>query len=68
MDKGFHAATVDEYAEGFRKALTMSPEATLAMRQRARRSAERFTDHVFAESWLKNMDKLVRLQIERTKK
>lgn len=38
------------------------------MRLRARRSAERFTDRVFAESWLKNMDKLVRLQIERTKK
>jgi alpha-1,2-mannosyltransferase len=38
------------------------------MRQRARRSAQRFTDRVFAESWLKNMDKLVRLQVERTKK
>ncbi|KAF3052415.1 asparagine-linked glycosylation protein [Didymella keratinophila] len=64
---GFHATTADEYAEGFRKALTLSPEETLAMRHRARKSAERFTDQVFAERWLKNMDKLVKLQVERTK-
>ena len=67
MNIGFHATTADEYAEGFRKALTLSPEETLTMRQRARKSAERFTDQVFAERWLKNMDKLVKLQIERAK-
>ncbi|XPT00975.1 GDP-Man:Man(3)GlcNAc(2)-PP-dolichol alpha-1,2-mannosyltransferase [Ascochyta lentis] len=64
---GFHATTADEYAEGFRKALTLSPKETLAMRQRARNSAERFTDRGFAEKWLRNMDKLVKLQVERTK-
>jgi alpha-1,2-mannosyltransferase len=66
MFLGFHATTADEYAEGFRKALTLSLEETIAMRQRARKSAERFTDQVFAERWLKNMDKLVQLQVERT--
>lgn len=65
---GFHASTKEEYAEGFRKALTLSPQETLAMRQRARKSAERFTDRTFAESWLKNMELLVALQIQRTRK
>jgi alpha-1,2-mannosyltransferase len=37
------------------------------MRQRARKSAERFTDRGFAEKWLRNMDKLVKLQVDRTK-
>lgn len=67
-DLGFHATTADEYAEGFRKALTLSPKETLAMRQRARKSAERFTDRTFAERWLINMAKLVTLRIERHKK
>ncbi|KAH9881635.1 asparagine-linked glycosylation protein [Plenodomus lingam] len=65
---GFHASTEDEYAEGFRKALTLSPEETLAMRHRARKSAERFTDRGFAESWLKNMEVLVALQIQQARK
>ncbi|KAG9204470.1 asparagine-linked glycosylation protein [Epicoccum nigrum] len=65
---GFHATTADEYAEGFRKALTLSPQETLAMRQRARKSAGRFTDREFAEAWLRNMGKLVKLQVERTGK
>jgi alpha-1,2-mannosyltransferase len=38
------------------------------MRQRARRSAERFTDQVFADKWLSNAEKLVALEIERTSK
>jgi alpha-1,2-mannosyltransferase len=37
------------------------------MRRRARKSAERFTDRGFADKWLANMDKLVALQVERTK-
>ncbi|CAO2658742.1 Nn.00g064650.m01.CDS01 [Neocucurbitaria sp. VM-36] len=64
---GFHATTVDQYAEGFRKALALSPQETLAMRHRARKSAERFTDRGFADKWLKNMEKLVALQLERRK-
>jgi alpha-1,2-mannosyltransferase len=38
------------------------------MRHRARKSAERFTDLGFAEKWLTNMEKLVALQVERSKK
>ena len=68
ISPGFHATTVEQYAEGFRKALTLSPKETLAMRHRARKSAERFTDRGFAEKWLKNMEKLVALQVERSKR
>ncbi|KAF1921764.1 hypothetical protein BDU57DRAFT_437318 [Ampelomyces quisqualis] len=63
---GFHATTVQEYADGFRKALSLSSLETLAMRHRARKSAERFTDRGFAEKWLANMEKLVALQVART--
>ncbi|KAL1612402.1 asparagine-linked glycosylation protein [Paraconiothyrium brasiliense] len=65
---GFHASTAEEYAEGFRKALSLSRGETLAMRKRARKSAERFTDRGFAEKWLSNMDRLVRLQVARNNK
>jgi alpha-1,2-mannosyltransferase len=68
FDTGFHASTADEYAEGFRKALSLSRAETLAMRKRARKSAERFTDRGFAEKWLSNMDRLVRLQVARKDK
>lgn len=37
------------------------------MRQRARKSAERFTDRGFAENWLKNMEVLVALELQRSK-
>ncbi|KAH6639750.1 hypothetical protein C7974DRAFT_389126 [Boeremia exigua] len=65
---GFHATTVEDYADGFSKALSLSPQDTLAMRLRARKSAGRFTDAAFAEKWLRNMDKLVRLQVQRASK
>jgi alpha-1,2-mannosyltransferase len=65
---GFHATTSDEYADGFRKALSLAPQETLAMRHRARKSAERFTDRGFADQWLTNMEKLVSLQISMRKK
>ncbi|KAF1849928.1 glycosyltransferase family 4 protein [Cucurbitaria berberidis CBS 394.84] len=64
---GFHATTVEQYAEGFRKAFSLSPTETLAMRHRAQKSAERFTDRGFAEKWLKNMETLVALQVERAR-
>jgi alpha-1,2-mannosyltransferase len=65
---GFHATTVQEYADGFRKALTLSPQETLDMRRRARKSAERFTDQTFVDKWVKNAERLVALQIQRTSK
>jgi alpha-1,2-mannosyltransferase len=63
--EGFHATTAEQYAEGFRKALTLSPEETLAMRLRARKSSERFTDATFDGKWLETAEKLVTLQIKR---
>ncbi|RMZ69440.1 alpha-12-mannosyltransferase ALG11 [Pyrenophora seminiperda CCB06] len=35
-----------------------------AMRQRARKSSERFTDKGFADKWLQNAEKLVALQVQ----
>ncbi|KAF2035490.1 UDP-Glycosyltransferase/glycogen phosphorylase [Setomelanomma holmii] len=64
---GFHATTAKEYAEGFRKALTMPLAETIEMRRRARKSAHRFTDLSFADKWLVNMEKLVSLRTDRAK-
>ncbi|CAG7853005.1 GDP-Man:Man(3)GlcNAc(2)-PP-Dol alpha-1,2-mannosyltransferase; AltName: Full=Asparagine-linked glycosylation protein 11 homolog; AltName: Full=Glycolipid 2-alpha-mannosyltransferase [Serendipita indica DSM 11827] len=44
---GFHAVTVDEFATQLHKALTLPPEEALAMRERARRSSERFSTTAF---------------------
>jgi alpha-1,2-mannosyltransferase len=65
LPTGFHASTVEEYAEGFRKALSLSPEEMMSMRLRARKSAQRFTDGIFAKHWLRHMDELVQLQVSR---
>lgn len=61
---GFLASTVEEYAAAFEKALSMSPEDTVAMRLRARKSAKRFSEEVFAERWVEHMERLVGLQTE----
>ena len=58
---GFHATTKEEFAEGFRKAFDMGPEDTARMRAAARKSAERFTEKVFAEKWVGEMRKLLEL-------
>lgn len=55
--QGFHATTSTEYAEAFEKALSL-PDP-LAVRQRARISAKRFTEEAFAKSWITQMEKLV---------
>lgn len=62
---GFHATTPTEFAQGFEAALSLPPEAKLAMRKRARRSAKRFTEEEFAKDWIIQMEKLVALQIQR---
>ncbi|CAN8103357.1 unnamed protein product [Discula destructiva] len=54
---GFHASTVEEFAEGFEQALSV-PDP-IAMRIRARRSAKRFGEVEFQRKWLLEMDKLV---------
>jgi alpha-1,2-mannosyltransferase len=59
---GFHASTSAEYAAAFVKALDLSPSGTLEMRLRARKSARRFSEEVFARQWILNMERLVALQ------
>ena len=56
---GFHATTAEEFAEAYGKALS-TPDR-LAMRLRARKSAQRFTEEAFARTWLVEMDRLVAL-------
>ena len=59
---GFHASTEAEYAEGFTKALMMGDEETKAMRRRARVSSRRFTEKAFAERWVVQLERLIKLQ------
>ncbi|RYP12132.1 hypothetical protein DL767_011468 [Monosporascus sp. MG133] len=59
---GFHATTASEFAEGFEKALSL-PDP-LAVRQRARTSARRFSEEEFARKWLAQMEKLVTLSLK----
>ncbi|CAI6097104.1 unnamed protein product [Clonostachys chloroleuca] len=56
---GFHATSVEEFAEGYEKALSL-PDP-LAVRLRARKSAKRFTEEEFARQWLIHLDRLVAL-------
>ncbi|KAL2260986.1 hypothetical protein VTK26DRAFT_4832 [Humicola hyalothermophila] len=54
---GFHATTATEFAQAFEKALGL-PDP-YAVRQRARKSAKRFTEEEFARRWIEQMERLV---------
>ncbi|KAM0282979.1 hypothetical protein ACHAQH_002790 [Verticillium albo-atrum] len=54
---GFHATTATEFAQGFEKALTVKD--TLAFRRRAVKSAQRFTEQAFVDSWNKHLESLL---------
>ncbi|KAK6440600.1 asparagine-linked glycosylation protein [Oleoguttula sp. CCFEE 5521] len=58
---GFHASTVEQFSAAFAKALELSPEDALALRLRARQSATRFSEEVFRDAWLEQLDHLVAL-------
>lgn len=58
---GFHATSSAAFAQAFEKALSMSPDETLAMRRRARASAQRFTEQEFTRRWLAHVEGLVDL-------
>ena len=60
---GFHASTATEYAAAFANALSLSSAETLAMRHRARASANRFTEEAFAARWEKYMETLIEMQL-----
>jgi alpha-1,2-mannosyltransferase len=60
ITSGFHATTTSEFAAAFEEALSL--EDKLAMRRRARISAQRFTEEEFSKGWVRQMEKLVVLQ------
>ncbi|KAI2622583.1 glycosyltransferase family 4 protein [Xylaria nigripes] len=61
LPTGYHATTATEYAEGFERAFG-SPDP-LAVRLRARKSAQRFTEEEFSRRWLTQLQKLVEMKI-----
>ena len=62
MCTGYHASTESEYAHSFAEALSMTEEATAAMRKRARVSSKRFTEEMFAAKWVEQLGKLIEIQ------
>ncbi|KAL2132378.1 hypothetical protein VTI74DRAFT_3888 [Chaetomium olivicolor] len=60
---GFHATTATEFAQGFKKALSL-PDPYV-VRRRARQSAKRFTEEEFARRWTDQMERLVVLRVKR---
>ncbi|KAI5840801.1 hypothetical protein DFP73DRAFT_557907 [Morchella snyderi] len=62
---GWHAETAEQFAEAYRKALELPVADVLAMRSRARESAQRFSEEVFADRWLVGLEELVALHMKR---
>jgi alpha-1,2-mannosyltransferase len=56
---GFRAETEEQFAASFEAALALPEAEKVAMRQRARRSALRFTEEEFSRKWLDQVQKLV---------
>lgn len=62
---GFRATTETEFAAAFEAALSLPESEKVAMRLRARRSAQRFAEEEFVRKWLVEMGKLVELRVQR---
>lgn len=56
---GFRATSEDEFAAAFEAALVLPSEEKLAMRERARRSAQRFNEDEFSRKWLGELARLM---------
>jgi alpha-1,2-mannosyltransferase len=56
---GFRAETEEQFAASFEAALALPEAEKIAMRQRARRSALRFSEEEFSRKWLDQVQKLV---------
>ncbi|KAK6498052.1 asparagine-linked glycosylation protein [Arthrobotrys conoides] len=65
---GYHATTADEFAQGFKEALSLSDDDTVAMRERARESSLRFSEEIFEEQWNSVMDTLLGLLDDKKRK
>ncbi|TKA44505.1 hypothetical protein B0A49_13349 [Cryomyces minteri] len=59
---GFRATDAASFALAFSQALALPPQDRLAMRRRARVSAKRFGEAVFARRWVGQMERLVELR------
>ncbi|KAJ5748137.1 uncharacterized protein N7511_009833 [Penicillium nucicola] len=59
---GFRAETEEQFAASFEAALALPEAEKIAMRQRARRSARRFTEEEFSHKWLNQVEKLVSMR------
>ncbi|GLI72241.1 asparagine-linked glycosylation protein [Penicillium ochrochloron] len=57
---GFRAETEEQFAAAFEAALALPESEKVAMRLRARRSAQRFTEEEFSRKWLGQVQKLVK--------
>jgi alpha-1,2-mannosyltransferase len=62
LTEGFHAFRATEFADAYAKALSLPENECEAMRQRARESANRFSEEVFMSAWTEEMQKLLRLE------
>ena len=60
---GFRATTEDEFAAAFEAALALPVEEKIAMRQRARVSARRFSEEMFADLWTGQVERLVDVNV-----
>ncbi|KAI1948012.1 asparagine-linked glycosylation protein [Ophidiomyces ophidiicola] len=65
---GFRATTEEEYAAAFEAALALPEEEKVAMRKRARTSAQRFTEEEFGRKWVDEMEKLVEIQRKKARR
>ncbi|KAF2770177.1 hypothetical protein EJ03DRAFT_350741 [Teratosphaeria nubilosa] len=57
----FHASTPQAFAEGFAQALSLDEAAAVRMRVRGRKSSWRFSEKVFREGWVGELEGLVGL-------
>jgi alpha-1,2-mannosyltransferase len=60
--EGFHASTATEFSDAYAKALSLPENECKAMRERARESANRFSEEVFMLAWTEEMQKLLKLE------
>jgi alpha-1,2-mannosyltransferase len=59
---GYHAENEEEYADAFKTVAAMREADRVEMRRRGRQSSKRFTEEMFAEKWVGETEKLIRLQ------
>jgi alpha-1,2-mannosyltransferase len=64
---GFRATTEEDFAAAFEAALALPGEEKVSMRMRARESAKRFTEELFARRWVIEVEKLAMMHSRQQK-